>query len=387
MQKKILDYEEMIDILNNMVGENIKEEEPIGKTTFGYDIKHYTYGVGEYHVILTAGTHSVELITNCFILKLMEYLNTNPSVIDKNKYTIHFLPIVNPEGTIIVTSAIRTLIPRNIDPFDEQMVCLQYYMNAKLEDKYATEYSDENIKLQHWMFRYADVNCIDDKHAELKHSIENIIKESELPLGILASWGSNGNGIDLNSNVDTGKYFNEVFNDIPNYSELRMNTINKSRRGPIGCPTGKDGFKYENENISLIKFYDDLIKNNKVIGSLIYHSCGGLVGYLDMEEMRNPWNDKYDKQKFVYNKNVAVKYAELSGYELFKNGGYTTMDAKLKSMLPGTLLIELAHIRANPLSQFLDLKNNIYTDTINKNIDILKPVLEEMENQYNLYNK
>jgi hypothetical protein len=386
MQKKILDYEEMIDILNNMVGENIKEEEPIGKTTFGYDIKHYTYGVGENHVILTAGTHSVELITNCFILKLMDYLNNNSSIIDKNKYTIHFIPMVNPEGTIIVTSAIRTLIPRNVDPFDEQMVCLQYYMNAKLEDKYVTDYNDRNIKLQHWMFRYTDINCIDDKHTELKRNVEKIIKESRLPLGILASWGSNGNGIDLNSNVETGKYFDEVLNNTPNYSELRMNTIDRSKRGPIGCPF-RDQFKYENENLALIKFYEALIKNNKVIGSLIYHSCGGLVLYLDEQDMKDPWYANYDNQKFAYNRNVASKYAELSGYKILTNGRYTTFDSKLKSMLPGTLLIELAHIRANPLSQFLDLKNNIYTDTINKNIDILKPVIEEMERQYNLYNK
>jgi hypothetical protein len=165
-----------------------------------------------------------------------------------------------------------------------------------------------------------------------------------------------------------------------------MNTIDRSKRDPIGCSTFKDGFRYENENITLINFYEILIKNSKVIGSLIYHSCGGQVWYLDKQRMKDPWDKNYDIRKYDYNRNVASNYSELSGYKLLKNIKYSTMDSKLKSMLPGTLLIELSSIRANPLSQFLDLKNNIYTNTINKNVDILKPVIEEMENQYNLYN-
>lgn len=63
------------------------------------------------------------------------------------------------------------------------------------------------------------------------------------------------------------------------------------------------------------------------------------------------------------------------------------MDAKLKSYLPGTLLVELSKIRANPLSQFIDMPNQMYTETILDNLRAIKPTIEEMKKQYNLYKK
>ena len=60
---RILDYEQMNEHLDRL--QRFTEQAPIGYTTFHYPIRHFTYGTGENHVILTAGTHSVELITNC----------------------------------------------------------------------------------------------------------------------------------------------------------------------------------------------------------------------------------------------------------------------------------------------------------------------------------
>ena len=65
---KILDYEEMLYHLDQLDSNVIRKMPPIGYTTHGYPIPHYTYGTGSAHVILTAGTHATELIGNCFLI-------------------------------------------------------------------------------------------------------------------------------------------------------------------------------------------------------------------------------------------------------------------------------------------------------------------------------
>ena len=72
---KILDYDEMNDILDSLNKNVIKKEKPIGYTYFGYPINHYVYGHGQYHVIITGGTHSAELISNVFVIRFMEKLS------------------------------------------------------------------------------------------------------------------------------------------------------------------------------------------------------------------------------------------------------------------------------------------------------------------------
>lgn len=381
---KILDYEQMmekLDAFNNFV----KENKSIGTTQYGYPIRHFTYGKGKYHIILTAGTHASELITNHFLINLMEKLNIEPFV-DKDKYTIHFLPIINPEGTIIVTSAIRTLIPRDIKYEDEQILCTQYYLNSKLEDKFVSIDNNKDIKLQNWMFRYANYNVISDKHQKLKENIRKLYQKYKYPKGTMIQWSSNGSGIDLNANIENPRYLDEVINKIDIYNELRLNTIKKNVPGPVGCPTRGKTFKYEKENIALWNFYADLVKNKKVIGSLIYHSCGGKIVYLDKLDEINPWNKDYDERYFAYNKEVASKYKEITGYDFWPNVHHKIFDTKLKTLVLGTLLIELATIRSNPLSQFID-RNNQYADTMDLNMKALNPVFNAMLEQYHILNK
>lgn len=209
---KILDYEQMNEILNNLDTNIIKKEEPIGYTTFNYPINHYTYGNGPYHVILIAGTHASELISNVFLINFMKELSNGKINIDKNEYTIHFIPIVNPEGTIIVTSAIRNIIKNTDDESKEQLACMTYYFNSKLEDDYAEKYNDKSIKLHQHMFRYATPDIIDDKHKELKEHIKYLINKYNIPDGSLINWSSNGNGIDLNANIEFGEYLDKINN-------------------------------------------------------------------------------------------------------------------------------------------------------------------------------
>ena len=203
---RILDYEQMNDRLDHL--KICIEQKEIGRTTFDYPIRHFTFGNGPYHAILTAGTHAVELITNCFLIQFMEYLEANPEVIDQVLYITFYSNFKSRRYNCTYKCDSYSDSKRN-DSFWEELFCIQYYMNAKVEDDYVLNMKDQDTKLQMWMFRYATPDCIDKKHEKLKKSIQRIIQEQDLPKGVMAQWSSNGVGIDLNANVWHPRYEKE----------------------------------------------------------------------------------------------------------------------------------------------------------------------------------
>lgn len=390
---KILDYDEMNDILDGLDSKIIKKKKPIGYTYFGYPIDHFVYGHGKYHVIITGGTHSSELISNVFVIKFMEKLCNKEIDIDENLYTIHFIPIVNPEGTIIVTSAIRSLIPRNISDEEEQTYCLAYYRNSYIEGNYVNKYGDRDYKLQQMMFRHATPDILDDRHKVLKDYLDKLFKENDLPIGCMINWSSNGRGVDLNSNIENSSLISRVENGEEIYASLHLNNIRRDKLGPLGCPYFSKKGEIEKENEALLNFYSKIKTEYNLIGSFIYHSCGDIVYYLGEAKKKNPWVNltKEDKEK---NYKVAKVYADKTGYKLDGLEIYTTMDSKLKSLFPVTLLIELGGVRATPLSQFMDLDlegssdefKRVYSKIINDNILAIIDTLPVMLDLYNKYN-
>lgn len=390
---KILDYDEMNDILDGLDSKIIKKKKPIGYTYFGYPIDHFVYGHGKYHVIITGGTHSSELISNVFVIKFMEKLCNKEIDIDENLYTIHFIPIVNPEGTIIVTSAIRSLIPRDISDEEEQTYCLAYYRNSYIEGNYVNKYGDRDYKLQQMMFRHATPDILDDRHKVLKDYLNKLFKENDLPIGCMINWSSNGRGVDLNSNIENSSLINRVEHGEEIYASLHLNNIRRDKLGPLGCPYFSKKGEIEKENEALLNFYSKIKTEYNLIGSFIYHSCGDIVYYLGKSEEINPWVNltKEDKEK---NYKVAKIYADKTGYKLDGLEIYTTMDSKLKSLFPVTLLIELGGVRATPLSQFMDLDlegssdefKRVYSKIINDNILAIIDTLPVMLDLYNKYN-
>ena len=351
---KILDYDEMNEILDNFDSKIIRKEKPIGYTYFGLPIDHYVYGHGKYHVIITGGTHSSELISNVFVLRFMEKLCTREINIDDNLYTVHFIQIVNPEGTVIVTSAIRSLIPRDISEEEEQTYFLTYYRNCYIEGDYANRYGDHGYKLQQMMFRHAMPDILDDRYKLLKEYLKKLFKENDLPTGCMINWSSNGRGVDLNSNIECGEFADRVESGEEIHASLHLNNIKRNKLGPLGCPYFNEKGEIEKENEALFNFYNEIKTKYDLIGSFIYHSCGNIVYYLGGAEEENPWVSltKKDEEE---NYNVAKVYADKIGYKLDGLEIYTTMDSKLKSLFPVTLLIELGGVRATPLSQFIDI--------------------------------
>lgn len=374
--KKILDYEEMVDLLNSLDKKVIKEEKPIGYTSFNFPIRHYSYGHGNNHVIITGGTHSAELISNIFVIRFMEKLSNKEISIDKDIYTLDFIPFVNPEGTEIVTKTIRTLMPRDMNEEEVQTYCLTYYRNSYIEGKYATEFNDKGVKLQQEMFRYATPDIIENEG--LRNSLKKIIEINHLPKGCMINWSSNGRGVDLNSNIKFSEFIDRVQSDEKVYAPLHLNTIRRDLLGPVGCPFYNSKGEIEAENKALLNFYEDIKNKYNLIGSFIYHSCGDIVYYLGQTTSDNPWID-FTKEMEEKNYQIALKYAGLCGYKAYGREAYTTMDSKIKSLYPVTLLIELGGVRATPLSQFMDLNlsgsnekfKNVYTKIIKENTKAL----------------
>ena len=386
---KILDYDEMNDILDGLDSKIIKKKKPVGYTYFGYPIDHFVYGHGKYHVIITGGTHSSELISNVFVIKFMEKLCNKEIDIDENLYTIHFIPIVNPEGTIIVTSAIRSLIPKNISDEEEQTYCLAYYRNSYIEGNYVNKYGDRDYKLQQMMFRHATPDILDDRHKVLKDYLDKLFKENDLPIGCMINWSSNGRGVDLNSNIENSSLINRVENGEEIYASLHLNNIRRDKLGPLGCPYFSKKGEIEKENEALLNFYSKIKTEYNLIGSFIYHSCGNIVYYLGGAKEKNPWVNLSNEDE-ENNYKVAEVYAKKTGYKLDGLEIYTTMDSKLKSLFPVTLLIELGGVRATPLSQFMDFNlegssskfKQIYSKIISDNTLAILDTLPVMKKIY-----
>lgn len=389
--KRLIDYDEMNEILGNLNSDIIEKCDPIGFTNFGFPIDHYKYGNGFNHVIITGGTHSAEIISNVFVVRFMEKLSNGEINIDSSLYTIHFIPFVNPEGSVIVSSAIRSLIDKDMSEDVVQTYLLTYYRNCQIEGDYSIKYGDKSEKLQSMMFRHSSPS---DLEGNLGRSVDDLFKKYNLPKGCMINWSSNGRGVDLNSNIESSSFIDRVLNGEEVYAKLHLNNIKRNVPGPLGCPFFERPGEIEPENTSLLNFYTEIQKKYNLIGSFIYHSCGNIVYYLSESKYENPWKKDFGRKDALKNYKVASMYSKSAGYKLCGMEKYTTMDSKLKTLFPVTLLIELGGVRAHPLSQFMDFdipESNedfkyVYTKIINNNtkaiIDTLPVMLEVSKKVY-----
>ena len=115
--------------------------------------------------------------------------------------------------------------------------------------------------------------------------------------------------------------------------------------------------------------------------------------YLGVDNEKNPWVNLTDKMK-KDNYDVAKAYADVVNYKLDGLEIYTTMDSKLKSLFPVTLLIELGGVRATPLSQFMDFDlagsskqfKRVYSKIIEDNTKAIISTLATMKTIYDTNN-
>ncbi|MBR3134371.1 MAG: hypothetical protein IKG56_02805 [Clostridia bacterium] len=429
----ILDYEQVEDRLKEIIGLGvIKKEEDLGETTFGLPIHHYTLGNGKKEIVITGATHGCEIISTDFVLHLMEQLSNQEysEGIDLNKYRIHFIPMLNPEGYLISTSAIRQIIPREMSSEEAEKLCKDYYLRYRNDDAEAIKRNKRNAELKkeleeaerqenndeidrlkqeieatlpdrnpeklksfQQMFQEVDYTCIPEKYAGIRQRVKEILeKYPDIPKGILQIWSANANGIDPQANCE----YNDVVARIMSgelgkdgqvfKNNLRYSNINSIHPGPINCGYDPEsGFKLEPEIKAISDLLIELSEKGTLHSYFNYHGTGGVLYQRPMNVPDNIdissneiWTRTLDN--FVFSnfysrrtyKNAQDK--ENSRYRILTgkgNGRATSSNDIFRIKYPRDILIELSGMGGNPIGPYGDLNGN-YRNLIDSNLDAFK---------------
>ena len=347
----ILDYnkcQKLMDSFNNTI---ITEVSPIGYTSNEkLPIRHFTLGNGSKQVVVAGSQHANEIITVTFIIELMNYLSKNNIVFED--LTIHFIPMLNPEGYVVISSAIKERLGKNSTDSEKIKFCFDYYKAFRND----TINRDNPFKQHQKIFEEINNNSIKG-YSILKDSVGEILIHH--PKGSIIDWASNGNGIDLNANTKINIKKEGTLNKTIAYNNIRADIPS-----PIGHPGNNQSknFTQEVEVISLQQLLDKL-KNSCTL-FLNYHSVGGLI-------YQRPEND--DKFITSYNYILSKFYQEntiknASKYDIVKDqsGRAISVNDQLRQKYPGNILVELSPMGGNPIGPFGD-PNNI-KNTIESNI-------------------
>ena len=347
----ILDYnkcQKLMDSFNNTI---ITEVSPIGYTSNEkLPIRHFTLGNGSKQVVVAGSQHANEIITVTFVLNLMSYLVKNNIVFED--LTIHFIPILNPEGYVVISSAIKERLGKNSTDSEKIKFCFDYYKAFRND----TINRDNPFKQHQKIFEEINNNSIKG-YSILKDSVGEILIHH--PKGSIIDWASNGNGIDLNANTKINIKKEGKLNKTIAYNNIRADIPS-----PIGHPGNNQSknFTQEVEVISLQQLLDKL--KNSCTMFLNYHSVGGLI-------YQRPENDdifitsyNYILSKFYQENTIknASKYDIVKG----QSGRAISVNDQLRQKYPGNILVELSPMGGNPIGPFGD-PNNI-KNTIESNI-------------------
>ncbi len=347
----ILDYnkcQKLMDSFNNTI---ITEVSPIGYTSNEkLPIRHFILGNGSKQVVVAGSQHANEIITVTFVLNLMSYLVKNNIVFED--LTIHFIPILNPEGYVVISSAIKEKLGKNATDNEITKFCFDYY-KAYRED---TRNKESSIKQHQKLFEDINEKAIKE-YSILKDSVGEILIPH--PKGSIIDWASNGSGIDLNSNTKENIKEPKTYNKSLAYNNLRVDIPS-----PIGYPGNNQSknFTQEVEVISL----ENLLKSlkNNCVAFLNYHSVGGLIYQRPENNDRFITNYNYLLSKFYQEHTIKNS----GNYDIKKgqSGKVTSVNDELRLKYPGDILIELSPMGGNPIGPFGD-PNNIKS-TIESNI-------------------
>lgn len=388
---KILDYEQVLDKLNFLsASSRINAHTPIGFTSFGLPILHYSVGNGKNHIVLSGATHGCELISTSFILEVMEHINNNDirfKFLNKNEHTLHFLPILNPEGYVISSSAVRAKVPRDMSDVDAQEIYKQYLECYKKDDADCHMRLGNTVKRHQQFFEDVDSSCIPDKYSNLRDCVKRICEIYDVPKGTLQTWSSNAYGVDLNQNMPFNYKINLIKDNIDLYSIMRYDNIRATRPGPIGCPMRGQEFSFEPETSSFSNFIFNL-KHNKDINLcayLNYHSTGEIIyqrPYDKFSEVNDTEIMNHMQLEKIYNRKISDAYGKIASYKVINSpASLNCFNDLLRLQIPGDILIELSKNSGNPIGTFAEPN---YSNTIEKNMNAVSFVLEKLPGLYKI---
>lgn len=346
----ILDYETCQKIMDSYKG-IITEREPIGWTANEkLPIRHFTLGNGPKQVVVAGSQHANEIITVSFVLELMNYLSKNNIVFED--LTIHFIPMLNPEGYVVISSAIKERLGKNSTDSEKIKFCFDYYKAFRND----TINRDNPFKQHQKIFEGINNNSIKG-YSILKDSVGEILIHH--PKGSIIDWASNGNGIDLNANTKINIKKEGTLNKTIAYNNIRADIPS-----PIGHP-GNNQSKNFTQEIEIISL-ENLLKSlkNNCVAFLNYHSVGGLIYQRPENNDRFITNYNYLLSKFYQEHTIKNN----GNYDIKKgqSGRAISVNDQLRQKYPGNILVELSPMGGNPIGPFGD-PNNI-KNTIESNI-------------------
>jgi len=138
---EILNYTKYHNRLNRIINNpnnrfEVHTHSPLGQSTCGFPIEHYSIGKGWMHIVYMAGTHGNEIISVDYITQLMENIalgNGGYQDFDPNLFTLDFIPCQNPEGFFTTTYALDYLM-KEMDSLQIEKFCKRYWFLYREDD-------------------------------------------------------------------------------------------------------------------------------------------------------------------------------------------------------------------------------------------------------------
>ena len=359
LNKYILSYNDILNILYYLEKNSNKKltrENTNCYTTFNYKIETFKIGNGKNHVLLIGCTHGCEIITTYFVLEFIITLLKDEKLYNslKNKFTFHFIPVLNPEGYVIVSSNLSCNY-KNITNKKLEEISKKYISLYNTDDFIASH----NIKEKKLFLGVIKNNLQNLNNISLRKSVECILKKCNLNEDYLSIWTANGLGVDINSNsIHKFKEMKQL-RKVQKYANLRYNDIPVTKPSPMSYP-GIKTFKDCPENFFLYNYIMNLYSLNcdeKLIAIFSYHSTGGeIYGYPDMLCTSTSQLNLQLKGMLEYSKYTNYKLIN----EKLKYGVMDYYRIKLNDVL--TLTIELSRLNGNPIGPLSNI------DAFNKEI-------------------
>ena len=378
------------ELLNNPTKNKVTEQFPIGFSEFGLPIEHYTIGHGPKHIVVSASYHAAEIITSIFAVRLMEEI-ANDSNFPEEKYTIDFLPIINPEGYLITTSMQDLYLGSNTSE-EEKIAKAKVYWSSYKEDTTIPakvrkgelpESALREKKKYQALFDHINLYEYLKEYPLIKEKVLSIIRKNNYPIGVLAAWTSNASGIDLSQNVPFNPAIKNMQEHHPVYNHLAYSNTRKDIPGPVNCPC-RDlmNFSFEKENLAMLNFFETLRSrpNEELIAYFNYHSVMGTIyqrtvkedSMIDLYQINyeNKVIENYLSSRIIRSKNA---YDIMEGEDPY---GYINEFFRLKYGI--NIQIELSKMGSNPIGPLADPKT-FEEITVKPNLEAFKSFLRDYD--------
>ena len=117
---KRVKHNEIIPLINNLKSSKTFKVKELGNSLQGRSISMITFGSGEMHVLLWSQMHGDESTATMALFDVFNFLNTDDEFNTfrkeiKEKLTVHFIPMLNPDGTDVFKRRNALFIDLNRD--------------------------------------------------------------------------------------------------------------------------------------------------------------------------------------------------------------------------------------------------------------------------------